>query len=123
MVRQLDGSLWFLGEQTVLHARDESHAWEISRDLGLDSLRKWNELNLSSKYFSNRLIRCHEKLWALIHLTIYRDNSISKDREISRVDNTEKSSSCLRSVPDFYKTIFAKDKKEDYYIFYIIFPI
>lgn len=51
MVRQLDGSLWFLGEQTVLHARDESHAWEISRDLGLDSLRKWNELNLSSKYF------------------------------------------------------------------------
>lgn len=56
MVRQLE-ACGVLGEQIVLHARDESHAWEISRDLGLDSLRKWNELNLSSKYFSNRLIR------------------------------------------------------------------
>lgn len=39
MVRQLE-ACGVLGEQTVLHARDESHAWEISRDLGLDSLRK-----------------------------------------------------------------------------------
>lgn len=48
------------GEQTVFHTRDKSHAWEISCDLGLHSLRKWNELNPSSKYFPNRLICCPE---------------------------------------------------------------
>lgn len=68
-------SLWFLGEQTVLHARDESHAWEISRDLGLDSLRKWNELNLSSKYFSNRLIR-----WARETIGIDTFDDLSRQR-------------------------------------------